>query len=230
MSQLALPIRLSDHAVFETFHPAGNEQLVAYLERLAEGETAGGCWVAGAYATGKTHLLQATCERAGDDAVYLPADLLTEAGVGLLEGLETRRIVAIDNIETLLAAPDWETALFALYNRLQEAGASLIVSATNAPRALSVDLPDLLPDLVSRLSQLPTFSIQPLSDEDRKKALQIRAANRGLELPDETAQYLVTRIRRDMGSLYDLLDTLDQEALRAQRRLTVPFVKDVLSS
>lgn len=228
MSQLALPIRLSDHAVFEIFHRVGNEQLVAYLERLADGDATGGCWVSGEFATGKSHLLQATCERAGDDAVYLPATLLMEAGVGLLEGLENRRIVAIDDIELLLDKPDWGTALFTLYNGLQEAGGNLVVSARTIQRALSDDLPDLLPDLVSRLSQLPTYSIRPLADEDRKKALQIRASNRGLELPDETAQYLVTRIRRDMGSLYSLLDTLDQEALRAQRRLTVPFVKDVL--
>jgi hypothetical protein len=31
-----------------------------------------------------------------------------------------------------------------------------------------------------------------------------------------------------MASLYDLLDKLDLEALRAQRRLTIPFVRDVL--
>ncbi len=230
MSQLALPIRLSDHAVFDNFYPAGNEQLMDHLESLALAETSGGCWISGIDATGKTHLLQATCERAGDDAVYLPAALLTEVGVGLVEGLENRRIVAIDDVDAVLGKPGWDTALFALYNQLQEAGASLVVSASTIQRALAADLPGLLPDLVSRLSQLPTFSVRPLSDEDRMKALQVRAANRGLELPDETAQFLVTRIRRDMGSLYGLLDTLDQEALRAQRRLTVPFVKDVLSN
>jgi chromosomal replication initiation ATPase DnaA len=31
-----------------------------------------------------------------------------------------------------------------------------------------------------------------------------------------------------MASLYDLLDKLDLEALRAQRRLTIPFVRAVL--
>jgi hypothetical protein len=31
-----------------------------------------------------------------------------------------------------------------------------------------------------------------------------------------------------MASLYDVLDVLDEEALRAQRRLTVPFVRNVL--
>jgi DnaA family protein len=38
----------------------------------------------------------------------------------------------------------------------------------------------------------------------------------------------MARSRRDMRSLYELLDKLDLAALRAQRRLTIPFVRDVL--
>jgi DnaA family protein len=70
--------------------------------------------------------------------------------------------------------------------------------------------------------------VQPLNEEQRVEALQLRAGHRGLELPGETARYLLKRSRRDMASLYELLDRLDLEALRAQRRLTVPFVRDVL--
>jgi hypothetical protein len=32
-----------------------------------------------------------------------------------------------------------------------------------------------------------------------------------------------------MRSLYDLLDTLDEEALIERRRLTVPFIRSVLA-
>ena len=32
-----------------------------------------------------------------------------------------------------------------------------------------------------------------------------------------------------MASLYELLDRLDSEALRAKRRLTIPFISEVLS-
>ena len=224
MSQLVLPIRLPDHAVFATFFVGGNRELVEYLERLAVGSARVGCWVVGAAATGKTHLLQATCERRGADAVYLPADLLADAGPGMLEGLESRQLVALDDVDALLGADEWETALFALYNRLLESDVTLIVSSRTPQRETVIRLPDL----ASRLSQLPTYAIQALEDDERKEALKLRAAHRGLELPDETAQYLITRSRRDMASLYALLDKLDLEALRAQRRLTVPFVRGVL--
>ena len=78
------------------------------------------------------------------------------------------------------------------------------------------------------MSRLAVFQVQPLDEQQRVAALQLRAQHRGLELPDDTAAYLLKRSRRDMASLYALLDKLDLEALRAQRRLTIPFVRDVL--
>jgi len=80
------------------------------------------------------------------------------------------------------------------------------------------------------LQRLPAFHLQALDDAQRVAALQLRARHRGLDLPDESVRYLLTRSKRDMRSLYELLDKLDLEALRAQRRLTIPFVKSVLEN
>ena len=118
----------------------------------------------------------------------------------------------------------WEEALFALCNEVLDAERSLVVSAAMSSR----ECPIVLPDLQSRLARLATFQVQSLGDDERVQAMQLRAKLRGLDLPDETARYLLSRSRRDMASLYELLDKLDSEALRAQRRLTIPFVKEVL--
>ena len=59
--------------------------------------------------------------------------------------------------------------------------------------------------------------------------MRLRAQLRGFELPEETAHYLQRRLPRDMASLFALLDELDAAALAAQRRLTVPFIRDVLA-
>ena len=74
------------------------------------------------------------------------------------------------------------------------------------------------------------FQIHALDERERVLALQLRSRHRGLDLPDDTAQYLLRRSRRDMASLYELLDRLDKEALRAKRRLTIPFVRGVVAS
>lgn len=224
MTQLVLPIRLADHAVFASFLAGGNEPLVSTLAELAGGGAGAGCWIWGAAATGKTHLLQAVCESAGDRSVYLPLAMLEDAGPGILEGFASRTLICLDDIDAVAGNSDWESALFDLANQLFDAGGQLLVAALSAPRESAIELPDL----ASRLSRLAVFQVKPLNEEQRVDALQLRAAHRGLELPGETARYLLKRSRRDMASLYELLDKLDLEALRAKRRLTVPFVRDVL--
>lgn len=225
MSQLSLPLRLQDHAVFESFWAAGNDPLVSYLSDLSESGKGPGCWIWGAAATGKTHLLQAVCGRFGDRAAYLPLADLVREGPRVLDGLASRQAVCVDDLDAVAGSRDWEIALFDLFNQLADARGLLIVSASLAPRECAFDLPDLK----SRMSLLPAFHLQPLADEERLKALQLRARHRGLELPAETGNYLLTRSRRDMASLYDTLDRLDSESLRAKRRLTIPFVRDVLN-
>ena len=224
MSQLALPIGLDDHAVFDSFLPAGNEELVDRLRGLASGEAEGGCWLWGAPSTGKTHLLQAVCDRAGDRSVYVPIRVLADAGPALIVGLESREIVCIDDLDAVAGRESWERAVFNLYNELLSNGGQLIVAASMAPRECGFDLPDLS----SRMSQLPTYALTPLAEDDRVAALQLRAEHRGLDLPKDTARFLLKRSRRDMTTLYTLLDRLDREALKAKRRLTIPFVRGVL--
>jgi len=224
LSQLALPLRLADHAVFDTFLAAGNEPIVDYLRSLVGAGPGQGAWIWGASATGKSHLLKATCEQCADRAAYLPLADLEEAGPALLEGLDSRQLVCIDDVDRVAGDERWEHGLFVLCNAMMEAGHHLVVSAAAPPRESGI----VLADLRSRFQRLAAFHIRPLDDAARMAALQLRAGHRGLELPAETARFLMARSRRDMKSLYELLDKLDLEALRAQRKLTIPFVRDVL--
>jgi DnaA family protein len=224
-AQLALPLRLSDHAVFESFWTLGNDALVAWLQKLADTGEGGGAWLWGAAATGKSHLLQAVCDRIGAEAVYLPLHQFAAGAPDILEDLARRRCICLDDVDAVAGNESWDLALFDLCNQLTDAAGTLVISAKAAPRDSAFELPDLQ----SRLSKLPTFRVAPLAEADRIKALQLRASHRGLDLPADTAQFLLRRSRRDMATLYALLDRLDREALQAQRRLTIPFVRDVLT-
>lgn len=224
MTQLALPLSLDDHAVFESFWTTGNEALVSYLARLAESRSGPGGWIRGAGSTGKTHLLQALCSRFGDDSVFLPLNQLRHVSPDILEDVANRRCVCLDDVDLIAADEGWELALFTLWNQIADRDGLLVVTASTGPR----DCGFALADLQSRLARLPVFQVEPLDEANRILALQLRASHRGLELPDDTARFLLTRSRRDMASLYELLDRLDAEALKAQRRLTIPFVRNVL--
>jgi DnaA family protein len=214
---------------FETYHEGANGAAVAGLRQLVRETGQASLWVLGAPGVGKTHLLQASCALAGQrglTSAYLPLASSKDLVPGLLGGLEQVDFVALDDVDAIAGQPAWEQALFTLYNELLELGGRLACSAQMPPAGVGF----ALPDLASRLSACVVHRLQPLAERDQGLALRRRAAHRGLELPDETLSYLTRRAPRDFAALCRLLDELDTEALAAQRRLTVPFVRQVLEN
>ena len=226
MEQLPLGVRIPDRAVFESFVTARNAHAVAHLEQLAGGQVAGTTWLSGPAGSGKTHLLQAVCVRASQSARagYFPLAELAQLGASMLEGLPDLDCLSCDDLDRVAGQPDWERALFSLFREIDERGGRLVVSAA-APPAL---LKWALPDLSSRFNASAIFQLRPLDEPEQLQALQVHARARGFELPEDAARWLQRRFPRDMRSLHGLLDTLDEAALVAQRRLTIPFIRSVL--
>ena len=223
MNQLLLGIGLRDSESFANFYPAQNEQVLQGLQQTDEAFI----YLWGSRGCCKTHLLQAMCRQLaerGQTVAYLP---LAEEGMmpQMLEGMETMSLLAIDDLDQIAGNAEWEAALFHLYNRIRDAGGRLLVAARVGPAALPVQLRDL----ASRLSYGLTLQMHEPVDEEKLKLLQLRAANRGFDLPHEVANYLLKRCERDMTSLIGLLERLDSATLQAQRKLTIPFVKSLLS-
>ena len=225
MRQLPLSVRLRDRASFESFLPGPNAIELAQLEALVAAPRPGLTWVCGPEGSGKTHLLQALCERAGPDAAYVPVPLLLAYGAEALAEWQGKRWLCLDDVAAAIGSVDWERALFAAYRDCEERAASLVMAAREAPP----QLPFVLPDLASRCAAGQRLNLRPLDEPQQCAALQLRARQRGFELPEETALYLQRRLPRDMHSLFALLEELDAAALAAQRRLTVPFIREVLA-
>ena len=72
------------------------------------------------------------------------------------------------------------------------------------------------------------FQLQSLSDEDKLRALQLRASRRGLHMSDDVGRFILTRGERSMNALFELLERLDQASLQEKRKLTIPFLKETL--
>ncbi len=229
MQQLALDVRLADHAVFENFHAGPNALAAATVRAMADGGMPPVAWLWGAADCGKSHLLQAAVALAhghGLPTAYLPLAELVQLPPSVLDGMGGLRLVAIDDVAAVAGIAAWERALLRVFEQLMAAGSRLLVAADAPPAASSI----VLADLRSRFSAGAVFRLEPLAEADCCQALQQRAAWRGLDLPDETVDFLLARVGRDTGSLFRLLDRLDQEALAAQRRLTIPFVRAVLDA
>jgi DnaA family protein len=225
MEQLALRVRLRDWARFDTFVAGPN---VAALEALADTGPAAPrvVWLWGRAGTGKTHLLQAACAAAGATGATAYIDLRDTTEPERLEGCETLTTVCLDSLEVVAGDPGWNAALFRLYTLMQDLRGRLIVASRAAPASIAFRLPDLR----SRLLAADSWQLQELDDPGQVRALQLRAERRGLTLADDAALFLVHRLPRDMHSLCRVLDQLDEASLVAQRRLTMPFLRQALAA
>lgn len=224
--QLPLALRYPPDQRLDTFVAAP----VGACEQLQGLATqAGGDWIylSGPSGVGKTHLLLATCaaaEAAGRRATYLPliaaAGRLREA----LEALEGNDLLALDGLHAIAGHRDDEIALFDAHNRARAAGITLVYASRDNPDALALGLPDLR----SRLSQCTRITLVPLDDEGRREVLRQRAQRRGLVLEEAALEWLLKRVDRDLAGLTNMLDRLDRASLAAQRRITVPFLRQTL--
>ncbi|AFP30398.1 DnaA regulatory inactivator Hda [Marinobacter sp. BSs20148] len=228
-SQLILGVKLRDDARFDNFHGERNAAVAERLKQACQPPvTVPVVVLCGDSDTGKSHLLQALCHYAESQSLSAVCISITELGPfgpDALTGLEQFNLVCLDDLDSVFGQTGWEEAVFHLYNRMLDAGHQLVVSLSDVPASL----PFILPDLSSRLSHGLTLQLGIYRDSDRKRILMARVEQRGLVMAVDVAGFILRRAPRGLGELLAILDSLDENSLQAQRRLTIPFVKTVMN-
>lgn len=225
--QLTLNVSLQDDYQFSSYYLAQNEQLVLTLQALASADSGGLVYLWGGAGSGKSHLLQASYSLLAEQQksiYYLPMAELLTLPISCIDGFDQAEVVCIDDVHLLATSREWQEAIFHLFNRVHDAGKTLILSSKVPPRQLELSLADMQ----SRFSLCEVYQLQSLSDEERMAALQYRANGRGMFVGDEVASYIALRASRDAAAFFSILDVLAGETLVQQRRITVPFVKEVM--
>ncbi len=242
--QLTFRLSLDDDATFRNFYRGSaeshNSRIVRTLEnalqRWVKQPSAAAhsgtvldefIWLWGESSVGCSHLLQAVCHDAellGLRAFYLDFSRNAALHPDVLSGLETMGLVCLDSVDELAGQPDWELALFNLYNQMSEYQTPLLIGAHAPPQQLGFKLPDL----TSRMQSAAQFHLQMISDDEKAVALKLRADCRGFELSDDVARYLVSRSERSMTQLLKVLTLLDKQSLSSQRKVTIPLLKSVM--
>ncbi|MDU0354957.1 DnaA regulatory inactivator Hda [Paraglaciecola aquimarina] len=214
-SQLSLPVNIKETETFESYVEGKNKQLCDHLKQLFVAMNEGGMkhWLNYLFSdqeVGKSHLLYALCHQAelnGVSCVYLNFQQHAELTPDVLMGLEHYAIICLDDIHHLEGSITWQVALFDLINRVKEQNTACLVMTGNQPSQM---LPLDLADLKSRLSWGISFQLMSLTDEQRQKALTVRAELRGLNMSKDVAKFLVNHWQRDMSALLNSLDLLDE--------------------
>lgn len=225
-SQLTIPMVQRVLNRFENFHTGANAELVTRLRELAVGSADLGLWLAGEPGSGRSHLLEASCqaaEQSGRAALYLPLKELPPAAE-VLESLQAD-LIAIDDIDVWLGERELEAALMGLYQEQLQRGGQFLVSAAGTAQQQAF----ALPDLASRGRALPGFRVQAPDDEGLRQILSATAHQQGLVLSKSVLDYWLHRAPRSLPGLLVQLKTLDDCALAEQRRISIPLIKEVLS-
>ncbi|MCY4477232.1 MAG: DnaA/Hda family protein [Gammaproteobacteria bacterium] len=220
--QLQLDVSREDPCVFENFYNGANADVVTALRSLISRDGVPPFWLWGAPATGKTHLLLAAVRAASDQGLtsaYLPA----HAGFkpDALDALRNIELLCIDDADRIAGAPQVEEAMGGLCRELERRGSRLVLAAASTPAGAGFERDDMR----TRLASGQIWKLQPLTDEERLEAVQLRVRSRGIKLPAATARFLMRRVRRNPSDVFSLVDQLAALAASRSKQLTVPFVR-----
>ncbi len=228
MAQIPLTLNLKQVYQLDNFY-FSQAELKQVISDFCTLSTIDFLFLWGAPASGKTHLLLAIAEQlqTTERVLYLPlADLIITASPDILESVENLDLLCIDDLDAIAGLQQWEEAVFHCFNRLQDTGCKLLITSQNNPSMITIKLADLR----SRLATGLVYQLMPLDDNEKYQMLILQAQSRGFKLPEEVAQYLLHRHSRDTGELMALLKQLDSASMVEKRRLTLPFVRQILNN
>jgi len=207
--QLPLGLALRDSARFDSFFSGQNREAVASLQAAARGAGESLIFIAAPAGLGKTHLLQAACHTAGESgitAAYLPMGELRHVPAAVFDGLEQLELVCLDDVDAIAGEALWEHALFDLFNRLRDAGCTLLVTASRRPDESGFGLPDL----VSRLGWGVCYVLKPMAETEyylrHWRIARVRVVWNCQSKPHSSC---CGEFPRDLPTLFALVETLD---------------------
>ncbi len=225
--QFPLAFEFQANQGFNTFFTASNQEIISQLQKLILGAGERQIFLHGEAALGKSHLLQACCQFAhqhGMNPFYYPFEEKRLPSLSMLENLEDVKLVCFDNINEIIGNLDWEQAFLNFLNQDAENNNRLILTARINPKEIEVKLPDLKNSLNSGLS----LKLTPLEQSEIITALIHKASYMGITISRKVGHFLVTHYASDLPSMWILLEQLDKATLSAQRKLTIPFLKQIL--
>jgi len=216
VNQLIFDFAERGYPGFDKFLGTENAELVYVLQHKHDPFI----YVWGEEGAGKSHLLRAWVAQAldaGKKAVYIDA-----SATPLTEAAFEAEYLAIDQIEKL--GNEEQALLFAVFNRFRNSGKGfLLLSSEHTPQQLVIR-----EDLRTRMAYCLVYEVKPLTDQEKIDALVSMAAARQVTIDTEIFEYLLNHWRRDMDSLMQMLDTLDNYAVTMGKRITLPLLRQLL--
>jgi chromosomal replication initiation ATPase DnaA len=117
-----------------------------------------------------------------------------------------------------------EKALFHIINHVRQQKGRLLIIAEKSAGVINVSLNDLS----SRLRAMQSVEVNQPDDDFLVQAASKILCDRQIRLSDESLNYLLLNIERDINTLFRTINRLDAAALDEHRNITVPFIRKIL--
>ena len=222
---------VADYA-FENF-VTGPDNRLAHAASIAvadrPGEAYNPLFLHGGCGLGKTHLLQAICQRLlekrpGLKILYLSCDAFINQFMNAVESGDMNNfrfryrsadVLVIDDIHFLKGRERTQEEFFHTFNTLFQQRKQVVLSADAAPS----ELPELEDRLISRFNSGLVAPVEKPCFETRVAILRLKARLRGLELGDDVLDYVAGRIDANTRELEGAISKLQGLSLLAGGQL-----------
>jgi chromosomal replication initiator protein len=235
------PLPLSPDYTFDQFVTGPCNQL-AHAGSIAVAEKPGKAYnplfIHGGVGLGKTHLLQAVCqkvlERQRDARIlYLSCDnfinqFINSVEIGDMQQFRFRfrhvDLLIIDDIHFLAGHDRTQEEFFHTFNTLYQQQKQIILSADSPPS----EIPELEERLVSRFNWGLVARIEKPCYETRVAIVQKKAKMRGLTLPEDVICYIASKIENNTRELEGAITKIQGMSLLQNGRIDIELAKAAL--
>ena len=228
--QLLFPFQVDRRASFDNFFTTPkNSVLLDRLREIIQSKTPHEVLIDGLKGSGKSFLIQSICNEYSqlqNQLAFVPRSKALDMGVEVLHNLASLDVVCIDDLQLISANREWEIAVFNLINECQQSGCSLIFSIGSD---LTLNNLIELPDLLSRIKRMENMTLSPIIDNDLLDALVFISKQLDINLEDAELEFLLKNHVRDLSILVQSLVLLDQRGGELKRKITIPFIKEILN-
>jgi len=214
---------VSDHRIGNPLNPnytfdrfvVGPCNRLAHASALAIGENPGHAYnplfVHGNVGLGKTHLLQAICHtvlRRDPNArvLYMSCEDFTNSYIQAIQAHQIDNfrdyhrgadVLVIDDVQFLANKEKTQDEFFHTFNALFDGQRQIVLSSDRPP----VEIPTIEERLVSRFKWGLVAEVEAPCVDTRKAIVSNKAAGRGVDLPEDVAQFLAERVTSNIREL-----------------------------
>ena len=232
---------LSPDYAFDHFVTGPGNQL-AHAAALAVAENPGRVYnplfIHGGVGLGKTHLLQAICQRLLEKQptariLYLSCDTFINQFMHAVENgtMNTFRykfrnadVLVVDDIHFFAKRERTQEEFFHTFNTLHQANKQIILSSDAPPN----DIPDIEDRLVSRFNWGLVARIERPCYETRVAIVRKKARMRGVTIPDDVVCYVAAKIESNTRELEGAITKLQGLSLLTEGRIDMELAKKAL--